>query len=276
MAEIKKISAHSMKFDEVINALNSSRENGLSEEEVLVRLDKYGKNELIKVKGKTALQIFISQFKDFLIYLLYFAIAVSIIIGIYESSQPGAEPWSSEYTDAIVIATIIIVNAILGFYQEYQAEKSMESLKKMAPHFARVRRDDQVKQIPAENLVPGDIILVEDGDKIPADIRLFKQFSLYADEAILTGESQPVKKHIDVVDEKLILADRTNLGYMNTIITRGNGEGIVIGTGMNTEIGKIATSLQEEVIEQSPFQKEVDRFGKLLGIIIIIICVAVF
>ena len=276
MAEIKKISAHSMKFDEVINALNSSRENGLSEEEVLVRLDKFGKNELIKVKGKTAFQIFISQFKDFLIYLLYFAIAVSIIIGIYESSQPGAEPWSSEYTDAIVIATIIIVNAILGFYQEYQAEKSMESLKKMAPHFARVRRDSQVKQIPAENLVPGDIILVEDGDKIPADIRLFKQFSLYADEAILTGESQPAKKHIDVVNEKLILADRTNLGYMNTIITRGNGEGIVIGTGMNTEIGKIATSLQEEVIEQSPFQKEVDRFGKLLGIIIIIICVAVF
>ncbi|MHA1747799.1 MAG: cation-translocating P-type ATPase [Promethearchaeota archaeon] len=276
MAEIKKISAHSIESDEVINALNSSHENGITEEEVLVRLEKYGKNELIKEKGKTAFQIFISQFKDFLIYLLYFAIAVSIIIGMYEGSKPGAESWSSEYTDAIVIATIIIVNAILGFYQEYQAEKSMESLKKMAPHFARVRRNGQVKEIAAEDLVPGDIILVEDGDKFPADIRLFKEFSLYADEAILTGESQPVKKHVDVVDEKLILADRTNLGYMNTIITRGNGEGIVIGTGMNTEIGKIATSLQEEVIEQSPFQKEVDRFGKLLGIIIIVICAAVF
>lgn len=276
MTEIKKINAHSIEFDEVITALNSSRENGITEDEVSVRLEKYGRNELIKEKGKTALQIFFSQFKDFLIYLLYFAIAVSIIIGIYESSQPGAEFWSSEYTDAVVIATIIIVNAILGFYQEYQAEKSMESLKKMAPHFARVRREGLVKEISAEELVPGDIILVEDGDKFPADIRLIKEFSLYADEAILTGESQPVKKHIDVVDEKLILADRTNLGYMNTIITRGNGEGIVIGTGMNTEIGKIATSLQEEVIEQSPFQKEVDRFGKLLGIIIIIICVAVF
>ena len=276
MAEIKKISAHSIEFDEVINALNSSRENGITKEEVLVRLEKYGKNELIKEKGKTAFQIFISQFKDFLIYLLYFAIAVSIIIGMYEGSKPGAEFWSTEYTDALVIATIIIINAILGFYQEYQAEKSMESLKKMAPHFAKVRRDGQVKEIAAEDLVPGDIILVEDGDKFPADIRLIKQFSLYADEAILTGESQPVKKHVDVVEEKLILADRTNLGYMNTIITRGNGEGIVIGTGMNTEIGKIATSLQEEVIEQSPFQKEVDRFGKLLGIIIIIICAAVF
>ncbi|MHA1193702.1 MAG: cation-translocating P-type ATPase [Promethearchaeota archaeon] len=276
MAEIKKISAHSIEFDEVINALDSSRENGITEAEVLIRLEKYGKNELIKEKGKTALQIFISQFKDFLIYLLYFAIAVSIIIGIYESSRPGAEFWSPEYTDAVVIATIIIVNAILGFYQEYQAEKSLESLKKMAPHFARVRRDGQVNEIAAEDLVPGDIILVEDGDKFPADIRLFKEFSLYADEAILTGESQPVKKRVDVVEEKLILADRTNLGYMNTIITRGNGEGIVIGTGMNTEIGKIATSLQEEVIEQSPFQKEVDRFGKLLGILIIIICAAVF
>ncbi|MHA1457763.1 MAG: cation-transporting P-type ATPase [Promethearchaeota archaeon] len=175
MAEIKKISAHSIESDEVINALNSSRENGITEEEVLVRLEKYGKNELIKEKGKTAFQIFISQFKDFLIYLLYFAIAVSIIIGMYEGSKPGAESWSSE------IATIIIVNAILGFYQEYQAEKSMESLKKMAPHFARVRRNGQVKEIAAEDLVPGDIILVEDGDKFPADIRLFKEFSLYAD-----------------------------------------------------------------------------------------------
>jgi len=276
MAEIKKFSAHSMKSEDVIKALDSSRENGLTEEEVVVRIEKYGKNELIKQKGKTAFQIFIGQFKDFLIYLLYFAIAVSIIIGIYESNRPGAEFWSSEYTDAIVIAIIIIVNGVLGFYQEYQAEKSMESLKKLAPHFARVRRDGQVKQVPAEELVPGDIILVEDGDKFPADIRLFKEFSLYADEAILTGESKPVKKHTYAVDEKLILADRTNIGYMNTIITRGNGEGIVIGTGMNTEIGKIATSLQEEVLEQTPFQKEVDKFGKLLGIIIIVICAGVF
>ncbi|MCK4285812.1 MAG: cation-translocating P-type ATPase, partial [Candidatus Lokiarchaeota archaeon] len=161
-------------------------------------------------------------------------------------------------------------------YQEYQAEKSLESLKKLAPHYAKVRRDGKVMEIAVEEVVPGDIVLFEEGDKFPADIRLYKEFSLYVDEAILTGESQPVKKKLNPVDKKMILADRINLGYMNTIITRGNGEGIVIGTGMDTEIGKIATSLQQEEVELSPFQKEVNRFGKMLGILILIICAFVF
>ncbi len=276
MMKMENIQAHSIGFEELTEKMNTSIENGLTEQDVQKRFEKYGRNELIKEKGKTALQIFIGQFKDFLIYLLFFAIAVSIIIGIYESAQPEAEAWSSEYTDAIVIATILIVNAILGFYQEYQAERSLESLKKLAPHYAKVRREGRVTEINVEDVVPGDIVLIEDGDKFPADIRLYKEFSLYVDEAILTGESKPVKKQLNPVDEKMILADRTNLGYMNTVITRGNGEGIVIGTGMKTEIGKIAESLQEEVPELSPFQKEVNRFGKLLGIVILIICAAVF
>ena len=276
MLELKEMNAHSKSIDDVAKILETDIKTGITENQAVERLDVYGKNELIKEKGKTPLQIFISQFKDFLVYLLFFAIAVSIIIGIWEASRPGASPWSSEYTDAIVIAAILIINAVLGFYQEYQAEKSMESLKKLAPHFARVRRDDKVLQIGVEEVVPGDIVLFEEGDKFPADVRIFKKFSLYVDEAILTGESKPVEKNLDVVDKKEILADRTNLGYMNTIITRGNGEGIVIGTGMNTEIGKIAKSLQGEQVEPSPFQKEVDRFGKLLGIIIIIICIAIF
>ncbi|MFX0077078.1 MAG: cation-translocating P-type ATPase [Candidatus Hermodarchaeota archaeon] len=273
---MEEINAHAINVEEVIKKLATSIETGLTEKEALKRIEIYGKNEIIKEKGKTALQIFIGQFKDFLVYLLFLAIAISIIIGLYEASRPGAEPWSTEYTDAIVIAAILIINAILGFYQEYSAEKSLESLMKMAPHFARVRREGKVEQIGAENLVPGDIILVEEGDKFPADIRFYKEFSLYADEALLTGESKPVKKTLKPVDLELILADRTNLGYMDTIITRGNGEGIVIGTGMNTEIGKIAGSLQSEELEPSPFQKEVDRFGKLLGILIMIICIAVF
>jgi Ca2+-transporting ATPase len=265
-----------MNIEEISKVLETSLEYGLTEKEAQARILKYGKNELIKEKGKTAWQLLIDQFKDFLVYLLLFAIVISIIIGAWEASRPDAPSYSSEYTDAIVIAAILIVNAILGFYQEYEAEKSLESLKKLAPHFARVRRDGIVKEIGVENLVLGDIILIEDGDKFPADIRLYKEFSLYADEAILTGESKPVKKRLDIVDENLILADRTNLGYMNTIITRGNGEGIVIGTGMHTEIGKIAESLQQEVIEPSPFQKEVDKFGKHLGILILIICALVF
>ncbi|MFX1587175.1 MAG: cation-translocating P-type ATPase [Promethearchaeota archaeon] len=276
MMDIKNLNAHAITSEKVENFLDTSTEFGLTEAQIKTRLEKYGKNELIKEKGKTAWQIFISQFKDFLIYLLIFAIIISIAIGIYESTKPGAEAWSSEYTDAIVIAAILIVNAILGFYQEYQAERSLESLKKLAPHYAKVRREGRVIEISVEDLVPGDIVLIEEGDKFPADIRLYKEFSLDVDEAILTGESKPVKKHLEPVDEKMILADRTNLGYMNTIITRGNGEGIVIGTGMNTEIGKIAESLQEEKIELSPFQKEVNRFGKLLGIVILVICALVF
>ncbi len=276
MVEIKQISAHSEIIEKVVNAMNTSIERGLSESEAVARLEKYGKNELIKEKGKTALQIFIGQFKSFLVYLLLFAIAISIVIGLWERGRPGAEEWSSEYTDAIVIAAILIANAALGFYQEYQAEKSMESLKKLAPHFAKVRRDGKVSEIAVEEVALGDIILFEDGDKFPADLRLIKEFSLYVDEAILTGESAPVKKQLDIVDEKMILADRINLGYMNTIITRGNGEGIVIGTGMNTEIGKIAESLQQEIVEPSPFQVEVNRFGKLLGIAILLICAGVF
>ncbi|MFX0060135.1 MAG: cation-translocating P-type ATPase [Candidatus Heimdallarchaeota archaeon] len=276
MIDIKNLNAHAITSEKVENLLETSIETGLTETQIKARLEKYGKNELIKERGKTAWQIFISQFKDFLIYLLIFAIIISLAIGIYESSKPGAEAWSSEYTDAIVIAAILIVNAILGFYQEYQAERSLESLKKLAPHFAKVRREGKVMEIDVEDLVPGDIVLIEEGDKFPADIRLYKEFSLDVDEAILTGESKPVKKQLKPVDERMILADRTNLGYMNTIITRGNGEGIIIGTGMNTEIGKIAESLQEEEIELSPFQKEVNRFGKLLGIVILIICAAVF
>ncbi|MFX1279412.1 MAG: cation-translocating P-type ATPase [Promethearchaeota archaeon] len=272
---MENIQSHAIDFTEVATKLNTSIENGLTENEALNRLEKYGRNELKREKGKTAWEIFIGQFKDFLIYLLMFAIVISILIGVYESNKTG-HIWPSEYTDAIVIAAILIVNAILGFYQEYQAERSLESLKKLAPHFAKVRRDGQVIEIGVEEVVPGDIILFEQGDKFPADLRLFKEFSLYVDEAILTGESKPVKKHLKPVDEKMILADRTNLGYMNTIITRGNGEGIAIGTGMSTEIGKIAESLQEEEIELSPFQKEVNRFGKLLGVVILIICGVVF
>ena len=274
MMDLESIHAHSVDSKEVAEKLETSVEKGLEEIEAQKRLEEYGKNELVKEKGKSALQIFIGQFKDFLIYLLIFAIIISVLIGLYESTQ--SEEWPSEYTDAIVIGAILIVNAVLGFYQEYQAERSLESLKKLAPHFAKVRRDGRVIEIAVEEVVPGDIILVEDGDKFPADIRFFKEFSLYVDEAILTGESIPVKKQLKPVDEKMILADRTNLGYMNTIITRGNGEGIVIGTGMKTEIGKIAVSLQEEEEELSPFQKEVNKFGKMLGIIILIICGLVF
>ncbi|MHA1844512.1 MAG: cation-translocating P-type ATPase [Promethearchaeota archaeon] len=267
------INAHALKIDEIENQLNTSIEQGLTEEEVFKRLEKYGLNELVQKKRITAWQIFINQFKDFLIYLLLFAILISIIVGFYELSL-GNPP--SEFLDAIVIFIILIINAILGFYQEYKAEKSLESLKKMAPRNAIVKRGGKVKEINVKHVVPGDLLILEEGDKIPADARLINSYSLYVDEAILTGESKPVLKKPDLLKEKTPLADRKNMVYSNTIITRGNGTALAIHTGMNTEIGKIAEKIQEEEPEPSPFQIEIDRFGKLLGKIIIIVCLAVF
>jgi len=193
MKNVYQINAHSSEIQDVIEKLDTSIDLGLSEEEAQQRLFYYGRNELIKKHEKSGWAILIDQFKDFLVYLLFFAIVISIIIGAWEASKPDTPEYSSEYTDAIVIASILIVNAILGFYQEYEAEKSLESLQKLAPHIARIRRGGVVKEIGIEYLVPGDIVLIEDGDKFPADIRLFKEFSLYVDEAILTGESKPVK-----------------------------------------------------------------------------------
>lgn len=262
-----------IEIEELEEKLKTSIEHGLTEEEAQSRLEKHGLNEIVQKKKVSALEIFISQFKDFLVYLLFFAIAVSMIVGFYELAQGET---ASEFLDALVIFIILIINAVLGFYQEYKAEKALESLKKMAPSNAKVKRDNIVKIIEVKNIVPGDLIQLDEGDKIPADARLIKSFSLYVDEAILTGESQPVLKNSKVLEEKLALADRNNMVYSNTIITRGNGMALVVDTGMTTEIGRIAERIQEVEPEPSPFQVEVDRFGKQLGKIILIVVAAVF
>ena len=273
--EIEELNAHSLEGEEVAKKLQTSLESGLSENEAKNRLEKYGLNELIQRQRISALQIFINQFKDFLIYLLFGAIAISLIVGFYELIIVGIKA-PTEFVDALVIFIILIVNAILGFYQEYKAEKSLESLKKLAPHNAKVIRDNIVKEIDVKNVVPGDILQLDEGDKIPADARLTKAYSLYVDEAILTGESQPVNKDLNLYEKKTMLADRKNCIFSNTTITRGNGRAIVTSTGMGTEIGKIAETMQAVETELSPFQIEVDRFGKLLGKIIIYLCLAVF
>ena len=271
--EFEVLNAHSLEVKKIAEELDTSLENGLTEEEAEKRLGECGLNELRETEGVSAWKILLSQFQDFLIYLLFFAIAVSVIVGFYELST-GGEP--SEFLDAIVIFIILIVNAILGFYQEYKAEKALESLKEMAPHYAKVIRGGIVKQIDVCDVVPGDILQIDEGDKIPADARLIKAYSFYADEAILTGESKPVVKDLKLYDEKTMLADRKNMVFSNTIITRGNGKAVVVGTGMKTEIGKIAEKIQEEEPEKSPFQKEVNKFGKQLGIIIMVVCIIVF
>ncbi len=271
--ESKELNAHVFEIEKVAKELDTNIKTGITEKEFEIRLEKFGLNELVQTKKISALEIFIGQFKDFLVYLLLFAVGVSILVGFYELSK-GENP--SEFMDALVIFIILFANAILGFYQEYKAEKAVDSLKKMAPHIAKVKRDGKIREIEVKNLVPGDIIKLDEGDKIPADARLIKEYSMYVDEAILTGESQPVEKDLKLYNEKTMLADRKNMVYSNTIITRGNGEAIVVRTGMKTEVGKIAEKIQEEEPEKSPFQQEVNKFGKQLGIIIMIICFAVF
>ncbi|MHA1252342.1 MAG: cation-translocating P-type ATPase [Candidatus Helarchaeota archaeon] len=268
----KSLNAHSLEIDEVAEILQTSIDNGLSELEAQRRLEKYGKNQLIEHKKLSPFQIFLKQFKNFLVYLLFFAIIITLGIGFYKL-YTGKPP--EEFIDSIVIFIILIINAILGFYQEYNAEKVLESLKRMAPHSAKVKRNGIIKEIDVEDVVPGDIILLDEGDKVPADARLIKGFSLSVDESLLTGESRPVHKISNIIKKKSMLADRKNILYSNTIITRGHGEAIVISTGMNTEVGKIAEKIQIEV-EPSPFQQDVDRFGKKLGIIIVIVCFALF
>jgi len=268
-----EIHAHSKNIDIIAKKLETSMEKGLTEEEAKNRIEKFGLNELIQKKRISPFQIFIKQFKDFLVYMLFAAIIISLIVGFYETSM-GEE--TSAFLDVLVIFIILFVNAVLGFFQEYRAEKSFESLKKMAPHNAKVKRGGIVKEIDVKYVVPGDLLQLSEGDKIPADARLIKAFSLNVDESILTGESQPVHKDLNPVEEKTMLADRKNMIYSNTTITRGNGGGIVVATGMKTEIGKIAEKIQEQEQEPSPFQLEVDRFGKQLGKIIILICFLMF
>ncbi|MHA1527155.1 MAG: HAD-IC family P-type ATPase [Promethearchaeota archaeon] len=202
--EITDINPHSIEVQEVLEKLNTSLETGLTEEEAQKRIEKFGLNELTETKKISALKIFLKQFNDFLIYLLFFAIAISVIVGFYKLSI-GEEP--TEFLDALVILVILIVNAILGFYQEYKAEKVLESLKKMAPHNAKVKREGIVREIDVKNIVPGDILQLDEGDKIPADARLTSAYSMYVDEAILTGESQPVGKELKKKKKKTMLAD---------------------------------------------------------------------
>ncbi len=269
----EELQVHNLEVEKVADELKTSIDIGLTEEEAERRLEQYGLNEIQKTGGVSPIQIFINQFKDFLVYLLFFAIGISIVVGFYELSI-GGDP--SEFLDAIVIFIILVANAILGFYQEYKAEKAIESLREMAPHFAVVIRDGKTKQIDVKGVVPGDILKLDEGDKIPADARLFENYSLYVDEAILTGESQPVEKDLNLYDVKTMLADRKNMVFSNTVITRGNAKAIAVRTAMKTEVGKIAEKIQEEEPEKTPFQKEVDRFGKQIGIITLIVCAMVF
>jgi len=264
--------------DAVIEKTLSHREQGLTEVEAQKRLEKYGPNELAAGKKKPAWLRFLEQFNDFLIYILIAGSLISLGVEIWEhfsvpieEGRPPIDP-----TDAIVIFAIIIANAIIGFIQEGKADKAIEALRAAAAPQAQVIRNGIEKQIYARELVPGDIIVLQEGSQIPADGRLFEAVNLKIDEASLTGESVPVnKKHAILEDPDTPLAERKNMMYLGTIATYGRGEAVITRTGMNTEFGKIAQLIQEVEEKETPLQEKLTEFGKWLGYLILGICAIV-
>jgi len=253
---------HSLPIDEVLRRLESSPE-GLSEEEALKRLSKYGYNEIVREKRITPFQIFLNQFKSILILIL---IVSAIVSGFL----------LEEYIDAATITAIIILNSVLGFYQEFKAEKAVEALREMTAPIAKVIRENRIRIIKAREIVPGDIVRIEEGDRVPADLRLMKTSNLRIDEAPLTGESTPVPKSTEDLEEKTPLPDRRNMAYMGTMVTCGWGTGIAVTTGMEAEFGKIARMVQEIEEEEPPIKRDVEKMGKILGVVALIGCLLLF
>ncbi|MDP2279989.1 MAG: calcium-translocating P-type ATPase, PMCA-type [Nitrospirota bacterium] len=253
---------HQKETKDILDDLQSSSK-GLSSEEAQKRLLEYGPNELKEKEKRTLFMMFLDQFKDFMILILIGAAIISGIIG--------------EPADTIAIIVIVVLNAVIGFIQEYRAEKAMAALKKMAAQIATVIRDGKPANIPAVEIVPGDIVLLEAGKVVPADMRLIETAQLKVEEAALTGESIPVEKHIKALhDEMLPLGDRKNMAYKGTTVSYGRGSGIAAATGMDTELGKIATMLQEEEEVKTPLQKRLAAFGQRLAVAVLFICGIVF
>jgi len=252
---------HHLSKEDVLRELGVT-DKGISSDEAARRLHKYGPNILQETKKISPFKIFVSQFNNFIIYILIAAVAVSAFLG--------------EYVDSFVIFLILLGNAVLGFIQEFRAEKSIEALRKLAGLKAKVFRDGSVREVDASELVPGDVIQFEVGEKLSADARVIEAVNLETQEASLTGESSPVKKTADALGADIPLADRRNMVFSGTVVTAGRGRAVVCFTGMQTEIGKIATMIQEVEVEATPLQKKLEELGKWLGYATIVICIVVF
>ncbi|MFA7660386.1 MAG: cation-translocating P-type ATPase [Anaerovoracaceae bacterium] len=248
---------------QVLEELHVRQQMGLSEEEAAKRLEQYGPNAFQEQKPKTKVQMFIAQLRDPMIYILFAAAGISMFL--------------QEFADALIILAIILLNATIGMVQEAKAERSLEALKKLSSPTALVRRDGKIYDLEAANLVPGDIVILEAGRIVPADLRLLSSVNLKIEESALTGESVPVQKEAEFVAEgEVTLGDRLNMAYLSTSIAYGRGEGVIVKTGMDTEIGKIAKMINESVDEMTPLQKRLGDLGKVLGILALLLCVALF
>ena len=256
------------KIEEIETELKTNQEKGLTEEQVAEIRKEKGYNELQAGKKKTLLQRFADQFKDFSIIVLIIAAIVSGIVGVGQGEG---------ITDTIIILIVVIVNAIIGVAQESKAEKSLEALQKLSDHASKVIRNGNLQVIPARELVRGDIVVLDTGDYIPADLRIIEEANLKAQESSLTGESVPVEKTSEVIDDAEIgIGDRKNMLFSSSLVTYGRGKGIVVETGMTTEVGKIAGMINSTEKQETPLQQKLNKLGKTLGIAALAICLLIF
>ncbi|MDC4249408.1 calcium-transporting P-type ATPase, PMR1-type [Clostridium perfringens] len=249
--------------NEILQELDVDEKNGLSSTEALRRLEKYGKNKLETKKKKTLFKQFLSQLKDVMIYILIIAAIISAFLG--------------EISDALIILLVIIINAVIGVIQESKAEKALDALKELSTPKALVKRDGSLKEILSEDIVPGDIVIIDAGRYIPGDLRLIDTANLKIEESAFTGESVPSEKDASFLPDKEIpIGDQNNMSFMSTLATYGRGVGVVVGTGMNTEIGKIAKMIEQEENDETPLQKKLSELGKILGFLAVGICILIF
>ncbi|MCS6923608.1 MAG: HAD-IC family P-type ATPase, partial [Fimbriimonadales bacterium] len=252
---------HALTPEEVAQQLRTS-EQGLSQQEARRRLLQYGYNEIEPIKPISIFRLILHQFQSPLIYILLAAAVVTLLL--------------REYIDAGVIMAVLIPNATIGFVQEYRAEKSVRALMQLTAPHALVLREGKEHDIESRELVPGDVVLLESGVRVPADIRLFQATALQVDESLLTGESVPVYKQVAPVPAETPLADRANMLYSGTIVVSGRGRGYVVATGTQTELGKIAGSIRTQHVGETPLQQRMRRFAHTVGIVIGISCAVIF
>ena len=255
-------------ISQVEKELQTDIKTGLTDEQVKANYEKYGMNELKQKKKKSLFVKFLEQFKDFMIIVLIVAAVVSGAVGIAEGEG---------ITDTIIILIVVIVNAIIGVVQESKAEKSLEALQKLSAHASKVMRNGKISVVQSKELVLGDVVVLDTGDYVPADLRIVESANLKSQEASLTGESVPVDKDTEIIeDEKISLGDRKNMLFSSSLITYGRGKGIVVETGMNTEVGKIAKIINDTEGTETPLQTKLNKLGKTLGIAALAICVVIF
>jgi P-type Ca2+ transporter type 2C len=254
---------HALPAEEALHKLKTDAQAGLSAIEAASRLAQHGRNVLLEKPRRSLLRMLLDQFADFMILVLIAAALISGMIG--------------DVKDTIAIIVIVVLNAVIGFVQEYRAERAMAALKAMAAVSARVMRNGEIVALSASEIVPGDVVMLEAGNVIPADLRLLEAVQLKVDESALTGESLTVEKHTrEIAGQNLPLGDRKNLAYKGTVVTYGRGMGVVVATGMESELGKIASSLQEDGASKTPLQKRLASFGKRIALVVLAICAIVF